>query len=354
MSRGIFVKDKDAKAGDLIFPWICGLIGVALVFIAQFVGILGVILAGLDYQKYEGLYLFIYGVIAIIILPFFCKICKKFYSDHNSGVSIYRPDTTDVFLVIAFSFGLLGLVSLYMMAATFLADHLNNVKEGLDEYSQNITRYNEEVTPDKVALWDKILDYVTSCLIIPVVEEILFRGIILGQFKKAYSAWFSIAISSIVFGLVHGIGVHIGYALICGILIGVIYWLTDNLILTCIIHVCFNFFGAVLLNILTESGLNIAEETANSIVTFVGSFEIYMLPAMVVVIVIFAMRRRRMNAQVKASNIDVVNGTRNADINFTDAVFRDESDDGDDLGDDRGDEEDGDDEDDGGIHFIFK
>ena len=350
MSRGIFVKDKDAKAGDLIFPWICGLIGVALVFVAQFAGILGVILAGLDYQKYEGLYLFSYGIIAIIILPIFCRICGKFYSDHNSGVRIYRPDTTDVFLVIAFSFGLLGLVSLYMTATTFLADYLNNVKEGLDEYSRNITRYNEEVTPEEVALWDKILDYVASGLIIPIVEEILFRGVILGQFKKAYSAWFSVAISAIVFGLVHGIGVHIGYALICGILIGVIYCLTDNLILTCIIHICFNFFGAVLLNILTESGLNIAEETANNIIAFIGSFEIYMLPAMVVVIIIFALRRRRMNANIKASSINMTGGTRNADIDFNDAVFRD--DDSDRKEDHRDDDED--DEDDGGIHFIFK
>ncbi|MDF2379336.1 MAG: CPBP family intramembrane metalloprotease [Candidatus Gracilibacteria bacterium] len=42
-----------------------------------------------------------------------------------------------------------------------------------------------------------------SILFVPIYEEILFRGVILGVFMKKYSIWVSIFASSVLFGLWH-------------------------------------------------------------------------------------------------------------------------------------------------------
>ena len=314
MSQGIFVKDKSVSSGDLILPWLFGLIGVSITFGAQFLAVFGLYFTGFDYLTYEGTYLLTYGVIAFLILPWFIKATAKCYSDKKSGLQFKVPKANEVLIVCAFAFGLLGIVSMYMLLVTFLSEHMNTVKDELEVYSETIDRFTE-VTPEEVPVFDQILDYITSVLVIPVVEELVFRGVILGQFRKAYSGWFSIAISAVVFGLVHGISVHIGYAILCGILLGLVYYLTSNLVLTIIIHVIFNFFGGAL-PVIFDSGLTpVPAETANRISGFISVFSLYMVPAVVFVLAIFFLRYK--NAKKKDQVItkeSVSDGTRTANV----------------------------------------
>ena len=317
MSRGIFVNNKEAKKGDLILPWICSLIGVCILFAAQFAGLFGLMIAGLDYNKYEGTYLFAYAVVALIALPFFCKLCKKLYSDNNSGISIKKPLFIDVFIIFALAIGMIGMVNLYILIVTWIGEHMQNVQEQLEQYSESMDRYTE-ISVDEVPAFDKILDYIASAVMIPVVEEILFRGIIVGQFRKAYRPWVAISVSAIVFGLVHGLSVHIGYALLCGVIIGLVYYLTSNLVLTSIIHMCFNFFGAVLPEIIRNGAFTTDPEQIEGILSFMVSVELYMMPAVFVGIAIFALKLRNSSGvkeQINASDLAALNGTREAKIN---------------------------------------
>ena len=314
MSQGIFVKDNKASSGDVIFPWLFGLIGVSIAFAAQFLAVFVLVFAGLDYNKYEGLYYLAYGILALLTIPWLIKFSAKVYSDKKSGLMIKTPKATEVMLVIAFAFGLLGIVSVYMNIVTLMSEHMNTVKDQLDVYSESIDRFNE-ITPEEVPLFDQILDYVSTVIVIPVFEELLYRGVILGQFRKAYSGWFSILISAVVFVLMHGISVHIGYALICGILLGMIYYLTSNLFLTIIAHVLFNFFGGAL-PVMLDSGLfNIPEETAKRISAFFTVFSIYMLPAVFFVIAIFILRYKNAEKKNREITVDSISdGTRTANV----------------------------------------
>ena len=47
------------------------------------------------------------------------------------------------------------------------------------------------------------LFYVTSCLLSPIVEELIFRGILYRKMRDRYNMWISIAVVSSIFALIH-------------------------------------------------------------------------------------------------------------------------------------------------------
>jgi len=70
----------------------------------------------------------------------------------------------------------------------------------------------------------------------PILEELLFRGIILEGLLKNYQPYRAIGFSSFLFALIHGnLAQGIG-ALMIGILIGWIYWKTESIIPGIFIH----------------------------------------------------------------------------------------------------------------------
>lgn len=67
--------------------------------------------------------------------------------------------------------------------------------------------------------------FITVCLVAPVLEEMLFRGIILRSFLHQYSRWIAILASSCLFGLAH---MNI-YQFLCATIIGVLSaWLYEK------------------------------------------------------------------------------------------------------------------------------
>lgn len=74
-------------------------------------------------------------------------------------------------------------------------------------------------------------------IVAPISEEFLYRGIILNQLKES-GYLFSIVISSIYFGVMHGIGFL--HAFIIGLILGFAFTLTGNIIWPIIIHFIYN------------------------------------------------------------------------------------------------------------------
>lgn len=70
----------------------------------------------------------------------------------------------------------------------------------------------------------------------PVVEEILFRGIVLRSMRKFAPAWAAILISSILFGAYHLNIVQVAYATLMGIAAGILYEKKRNLLFPILVH----------------------------------------------------------------------------------------------------------------------
>ncbi len=90
-------------------------------------------------------------------------------------------------------------------------------------------------------LFPGIAGLLCGCIFCPILEEIGFRGILLGGLLKSRCRpWLAILVTALIFALLHGIGVHFVVSLVFGIILGWLYWRTGSLILCMIVHVANN------------------------------------------------------------------------------------------------------------------
>ena len=80
----------------------------------------------------------------------------------------------------------------------------------------------------------------------PIIEEFLFRGIVLSGFLKIYSPWKAIILSSVFFGIFHLNPWQFIPAVFAGLLIGYVFWKTGSLLPCLFIHWINNFAGWLL------------------------------------------------------------------------------------------------------------
>ncbi|VWD61577.1 membrane protein [Burkholderia lata] len=81
---------------------------------------------------------------------------------------------------------------------------------------------------------------VLTCLIAPLLEEMLFRGVMLRSFLQQYPTGTAIAHSAAVFGLAHLNVYQFVLAFGLGLLIGKLYAATRSLLPGILIHACYN------------------------------------------------------------------------------------------------------------------
>lgn len=84
-------------------------------------------------------------------------------------------------------------------------------------------------------------------VIAPIIEELIFRGLVFNRIKYNYNAVAAIIISAVVFGIYHGNLTQGVYATLLGICLAYVYNKTENLLVPICIHisanVIVNFYG---------------------------------------------------------------------------------------------------------------
>ncbi|MBL7111290.1 MAG: CPBP family intramembrane metalloprotease [Bacteroidales bacterium] len=93
----------------------------------------------------------------------------------------------------------------------------------------------------------------------PLIEEVLFRGMILDGFLKRYSPWKAILWSSVIFGLFHLNPWQFIPAFILGVLMGYVYWKTRSLWLCIFIHFINNGLSYLALFFVDEQTTAVAD-----------------------------------------------------------------------------------------------
>jgi hypothetical protein len=91
--------------------------------------------------------------------------------------------------------------------------------------------------------------FIRVCLLVPVVEEILIRGCILKSLQSKYGVVFALLFSSVLFAVLHFNFVQTLSALICGLILGLLYIKTDSLFSCILAHSLYNtisFFTSIL------------------------------------------------------------------------------------------------------------
>lgn len=92
-----------------------------------------------------------------------------------------------------------------------------------------------------------LFNVLSSVILAPVVEELLFRGVLFNRLNEKMSLILAMLISSLLFGLFHGLGVA---QFVFGLCMCVVYLKTRNIMVPIIIHIMNNLFAVIFADIL--------------------------------------------------------------------------------------------------------
>lgn len=114
-----------------------------------------------------------------------------------------------------------------------------------EELLQNLFLFDpmidlEEVQPSLLVY---ILFFINICILAPIYEELLFRGILLRRFTLRWSPQKSIIISSIIFGIIHLNPINVVFAFALGCVLGYAYLKTKNIFVPMLLHSFSNFLA---------------------------------------------------------------------------------------------------------------
>jgi membrane protease YdiL (CAAX protease family) len=112
-----------------------------------------------------------------------------------------------------------------------------------------------EQLPDDLGLAGTILSVVFVCIVAPIVEEFVFRGLLFRSIRDRYGAVLGVILSGVAFGLIHiGIDADLEQNLLLQVplaLVGmgfaIVYEMRGNLLAPIAAHVTFNVIGLVVI-----------------------------------------------------------------------------------------------------------
>lgn len=132
-------------------------------------------------------------------------------------------------LLIPFVLGVAGnLLGSWLMDAAGMYDNFSNA--------------SQEALYDS-SLWIQIAGL---GILVPITEELIFRGLIERRASKRWGAAAGIFLSAALFSVYHGNMIQMVYAFPMGLLLGWSYWKWDNLTAPILLHVGANLCGVVM------------------------------------------------------------------------------------------------------------
>lgn len=293
MTQGI-VENKFIR---YILPMISAAFVILLVVFSQLVVQLFFAVFKIDYQTYEGTLSSAYEFLLVIILLIYERVVRVFYKDgRKCCIKFRKPHSLTFPAAVVIAFGLAGVVTVYMLGVSELAEIFKPVENLMADYSESVDRYSE-VAVDAVPAWDKIMNYVSMVVLAPIAEELCFRGIVMEHMlKEEYHPALAIILSSVPFALLHGTAVQAFYAFFSGCVLGLVCYFGRSIWASITVHAVFNFIGGALIIFLTDGWFVLPEDILNSISNILALLELYLpLPAFIALLIV-----RRLNADKSA------------------------------------------------------
>jgi len=189
-------------------------------------------------------------------------------------VKMDRLSPDQVLAAVPIALAMLGLVNLYMVGIQSLSEHSLLIKDYLTDYIASTSLPNTTTGLEAAGY------YIGVCIFIPVIEEIIFRGIIMGEFRSTMKPDVAVFLAAFVFGTMHMQPIQIVYAFVCGLILGYVYLYSGSLLMSIGIHILFNLLGGILPVLLADnqSLMNIIG-FAEIFFILIGSFCIFYLRA---------------------------------------------------------------------------
>ena len=86
---------------------------------------------------------------------------------------------------------------------------------------------------------------IAIAVVAPIVEEVIFRGLMMNRLARVMPGWLAVVLSAAVFGVCHGHPVWFAYAFVLGAVFGFIDLRTNSILPSILGHVVFNAIGQI-------------------------------------------------------------------------------------------------------------
>ncbi len=143
----------------------------------------------------------------------------------------------------------LGINIVYVIVITlFISFALNNIisMTPLVKLSSGYVQANESFYGSTL-----VLELIGSGILSPIMEELVFRGIVFGNLRKLTGLWQSVFLSALLFGLIHFNIVQFVYAFLLGIVLALFMYKSGHMYAAMIGHITANAFAVIR----TETGI---------------------------------------------------------------------------------------------------
>lgn len=182
----------------------------------------------------------VYSIVQIILFAVFLiyrNKKEKYYVLKRSG------RVGDWVSAIMVTFSCLGLATLWMMLLAMLGERFKMFSEMLEGYN--------ELTESSFAMGDHhpLILTLGLAILVPIAEELLFRGIIMAEMRRVMPSWLAILLNALLFALFHGNPVQGVYVVIAGIGLAAAYVWSESIWVPILMHMIYNFFGSVFVQI---------------------------------------------------------------------------------------------------------
>lgn len=182
-----------------------------------------------------------------------------------------------------------GLLSFFLLSGAI--NHFQWIVEKLG-YKQDSSMFTLN------SVKDLIVCYISLALIPAVCEELLFRGVIINCLKHKGEI-FAVVLSAIMFALFHLSPIQLIYPICWGLLLGIVYLRTKNILFPIIMHFINNAFSITIQYFISSSSSGKFEPTIFLAIYSIITFAVWIL-AMVYIFKDFIQHNK-----TKSQNIDL-------------------------------------------------
>lgn len=212
---------------------------------------IAVVLSVFLYNRMDTTVLLLMDAIISIISLFTVGIIYCFLSGTNLG-SLINVKWVKLSLAVP--------LVLIALTVSFTADYLTEILQS--SFSVFGVENGVDLSTESHTLLENLLNIFAVSIIPPLVEEFLFRGIVLGKLRFFGDA-FAMFVSSALFAVMHGNIIQIPFAFIVGLVLAFVTIKTNSILPAMVVHFIVNF-RSVMISILIDNKI-ISENMLNNI-----------------------------------------------------------------------------------------
>ena len=213
-------------------------------------------------------------IMSVICIPLYTIFLYFRNRKYKGSLGLKKMEAKSLASMGTAIFGSLGIVTGLLLLLDFIGNYIEFIAKWIQDYQELV----EMIVSDS---GNMILQIIGTVVLVPIAEELLFRGIILGELNFRYSPRVVVLLQALLFGIFHMNPLQSLYTFIPGLLLGIAYYQTGNLIVPIIMHMIFNFFGGVI-------NFMVPEE----VLSWITSVEIFMAIFAVFIIIRFFIKTK--------------------------------------------------------------